>query len=685
MIYLVTKQQQLFKSENYEIISVEQSIEIISTFNIIQADSETSGKDPHINNLLCFQFGNKAKNIQIVVDCTTINIKLYKDLLEDKYLILQNAKFDLQFLYNYNIIPRKIYDTMIVEQLLYLGYPQAGLYGGISYSLAAIAERYLNIKLDKTVRSEIIWRGLDESVILYAAKDVQYLEDIMVKQLEECQKKQCIVGAKLECDFVPVIAYLEWCGIKLDVNKWKTKMTKDQANLEESKKELDKFVISNPLLQEFTYVNNQGDLFTGFNLEPECIINWSSSIQVVKVAKILGFSTKIQDKKTGKNKESVIEKHLKGQKGINDEFLKLYFNHQEYAKVVSSFGQTHIDSINPVTERIHTTLRQLGASSGRLSCGSNQPNTDLAKYKKLLPSMCKYPNLQQLPANEATRSSFISEEGNMFVSCDYSAQEARLSADIYKDESLLDIFLKGIDSHSMYAKIFFKDELKDIDVKDIKKLRPDLRSKAKGPEFALAFGGGEFAIMQAIQCTKKEAQEIIKNYEKGFKGTAEFAKKGSKFVRQNGYIVINPITGHKLYWWDHKSWLDRQKTFTSDFWNTYKLQHKGTGDYEETQVKMHFKAASKWDRMARNSPCQGTAAIITKQACIDLYNWIIDNNYFNKVKLVMIVHDELCVEYPKELDFFPKLLQDTMEKAAAKYCKSLPIPAEASVDLHWVH
>ena len=108
-------------------------------------------------------------------------------------------------------------------------------------------------------------------------------------------------------------------------------------------------------------------------------------------------------------------------KGINDEFLKLYFDYQEHFKVVTSFGQGHLNAINPKTNRIHTVYKQLGAASGRMSCGSQQSNTDLAKVNKVPAKDCTYPNMQQLPADEQTRSSFTAPEGYEWCSCDYSA------------------------------------------------------------------------------------------------------------------------------------------------------------------------------------------------------------------------------------------------------------------------
>ena len=69
----------------------------------------------------------------------------------------------------------------------------------------------------------------------------------------------------------------------------------------------------------------------------------------------------------------------------------------------------------------------------------------------------------------------------------------------------------------------------------------------------------------------------------------------------------------------------------------------------------------------------------------DGVNWIVNNNYFNKVKLVAVVHDEICCEYPKELVDFPKLLEKTMEEASTHYCKFSKIPAESSVGFCWIH
>lgn len=708
MIYLVTQQQELFDRSEYSIISIQESLALMQDWNIIQFDTETTGRNPHLCKLLSMQFGNDKGDVQVVVDCSTVNPKEYKSLLETKFIIGQNLKFDLQFLFNHSIIPTRIYDTMIVEQLLHLGFPNSV----ISYSLKAIAAKRLGIDIDKTTRGEIIWRGLDVKVIQYAAGDVRYLYDIMMSQWHDCQKQGCTVGARLECQAVIPIAYMEWCGIHLDAALWQEKMKKDKEHLAASQKALNDFIIK--LSQEgfqqpykddmgrtfyntipassfrkFVFVDRQGDLFTGFDLTPKVSINWSSSQQVIKVAKLLGFNTTVQDKKTGEDKDSVLEKQLKSQKGICDEFLSLYFSYQGYAKVVTSFGQGHLNAINPITHRIHTTFKQLGASSGRMSCGSQQPDTDLAKANHVNPKDCTYPNLQQLPSDAETRAAFTAEKGNMFVSCDFSAEESRLGADIYNDTEFRKEFTERTgDTHSMFAWAVFKDECKKCgcsSAADVKRLAPQWRKKVKAVEFAYMFGAAAPTISQSANCSVEEAQSYIDTLNKEFTGISSFADKGSKFVRSHGYIVINPTTGHKLYWWDWQQWKEEGKKFTQEFWDNYRQYHKGTGDSIAQQVRHHFQVAGKYDRLARNVVTQGTGAIILKTALIRLFQWIVSNGYFDKVKICVCVHDEINCEYPESLKDFPTILEHIMEQSASTYCHSLPIPAEAEVATCWKH
>lgn len=630
MIYLVSNQTKLFESGLYKIISVEESIDIINSWDIVQFDSETSGRNTHICEILCIQFGNKLADTQIVVDCSTIDIQNYKEILETKLLVGHNLKFDVGFLYKHNILPSNVWDTMVIEQLLHLGFDNKYFH----YSLKDVAMRRLGIDIDKTTRGEIIWRGLDDSVIVYAAGDVVHLEDIRNQQLNECETKSCKVAAQLENNFVLAISYLEFCGIRLDETKWKLKMQDNENKLKETLSGLNKWLIHQseimPELKQYTYVNLQGDLFSGFDTEPKVTINWSSSSQVVKLVQLLGFDTKVEDKETGQKKDSVVEKHLAKQKGINDEFLKLYFKYQEASKECSTYGENYLNAINPITGRIHSSFKQLGASSGRMSCGGGQLDYDLAKVKHLPPNKCKAVQLQNLPSDEITRSSFVPNQGNLLISADYSALESRLGADIYNEKEMLREYLEGSgDIHSLVAKACFPEELDGIEVKDVKKLRPDLRKKAKAPEFACQFGGGAKAISQSLSISHQEAKKIEQGYFNMFKGISEFKAKGANFVRNKGYILICKYTGHKIYWQDFEKW---KKYEDMPEWQ-FDLELSKEERYE------HRAAAAKWERLALNSPTQGTGSAIIKYASILFFNWIKKNKLFNKVLLCNLVHD----------------------------------------------
>lgn len=724
MIYLVSNQAELFDSDVYERLSIKDSIDMICSWNKVQYDSETKGGDAHIVPVLCSQFGNKKADTQIVVDATTVDLKQYKPCLEDRLVIGQNLLFDLPFLYNYGIHPTKVYDTMIAEQVLHLGYPSV-LEGGPGMSLAAIADRRLGIHISKEVRGQIIWRGLDTEVIKYAAGDVKYLEDIMWSQINDARKKDCVRAIELESSFVPVLAYVMWCGIRIDVDKWKAKMDKDNTTLQSTINQLNEFVV-NRGDKKFIKVDTQGDLFLGFDTTPKCSFKWkqpgvkAKTQPIMQFIKSLGFDTKTKDKATGAMKDSIELKVLKKQKGINDEFLKLYIDYSEALKVCTSYGIAYLNAINPYTGRIHTQFKQIGADTGRITCNNGEDdeekdnikiNPDLAKLKGFplkttdVNLKCGYPNIQTLPADAATRDCFIPNDGNWFCSCDWSAIESRLGADIYQEPSMIREFLHGSgDMHSLCAYMVYKDQIpRDIDIKDIKEKFPKLRKDVKPIEFSQQFGGSAHAIQNAMGCTLEEAEAFAKAYNEGFKGIAEYKKKGSKFVRQNGYILLNPITGHKTYWWDHDKWLKIEQSHDEVFWLNYrkikakKLQAIADGQedpyaymsHEEKaimqEVSHQAKVGAKWDRKALNSVTQGTGAVCFKHAAVSFYHWLLNEGQFGKILMVDCVHDEICIEYPKTLQGVDKKLEKIMEDTAAIYCKSLPIPAAAETNDHWVH
>ena len=160
MIYLVTEQQRFFKSDAYEIMSKEEALKRILEHTWIEYDSETEGLDPYTKALLCIQFG--LGEDQIVVDTTTIDVNYFRPVFEnpDITLLGWNLSFDLKFLYHHRIVPVNVWDGMIAEKLLYLGYP-AQFH---SLSLQSAAHHYLGLDLDKSIRGKIVNTGLTEDV-----------------------------------------------------------------------------------------------------------------------------------------------------------------------------------------------------------------------------------------------------------------------------------------------------------------------------------------------------------------------------------------------------------------------------------------------------------------------------------------------------------------------------------------
>lgn len=282
--------------------------------------------------------------------------------------------------------------------------------------------------------------------------------------------------------------------------------------------------------------------------------------------------------------------------------------------------------------------------------------------------------------------------------------EARIGADVYDEKAMLHEFLYGSgDTHSVYAKAIWPEELKDVDVKDVKKKRPDLRGKAKSPEFAVQFGSDGTAIAPQLGISIAEARQMVVNMLKGMPGLAKFKEKGAKKVQKLGYIEAMPQTGHRVYWWDFEEWKKEQAGRDEVFWMNYKkikakkeqaiadgldkYAYLTPAEKETAQaVSMTFKAASKWHRLALNVPTQGGGAVVLKVAATNLYKWIVDNGYWGKILLVNLTHDEINTEFPEELkDTYPKLVSTIMEEAAAQFYHKLPIPAVPEVNTYWVH
>lgn len=722
MIYFVSKQQSLFESENYKSLSIEESIEMIKSWKIFMFDTEGTGLDCHIAKVLLMQFGKMDKSIQIVVDCTTVDPLLYKEVIEQGFLVGQNLKYDAKMLMAIGIFIRKCYDTMIAEMLRYFGFPRIPVspeeyeeqkydfpyhikttkatkskpsttYYELSFALDALGYKYIGVNIDKSIRGKIKYIGITEDVIVYGANDVIYLGDIMDAQIEYFKSIKAMKALQIECSAVLPLAYFEYCGVKLDSEKWMNIYQRNCIDLQKTIDALNTFVV-NLGNRKFIRDAIQLDLFQEVDTsnKSRCNINWSSTDDVVPLLKFLGFNTKGWNKEKKEETESKGADLVKKQKNINPEFAELYLEYSRLDKLCSTYGPQYTNAINPITKRIHTEFRQLDTVTGRLSCGSQKQNEDLATLKGLSlkpikghpEEVCAYPQIQNLPNTNEVRSCFIAEEGNDFISIDYNSEESRLLASLSGDKGMLEVFEKGYDMHSYVAWLIYPDKIpRDVDIRDIKELYPDLRQDAKGPEFTFAFLGTWATLVANYGMPKEKAMQIEDNYKKGFAGATKYQEDCKKYTESTGIIRVCKETGHISRWWDWKKWNERQHS--KEFWDRYR-ERKEAGLPRTEEADMHFAARNKYDKNSVNSTTQGLGAVIFKEFTYALYIWILNKGYQNKVKFCVPVHDEICEECPKELtEEVVTATKHFMETIGAKYCHRLPLPAEEEIGPFWKH
>lgn len=664
MIYLVTKQQSLWTSDRYKIISAEEALELLAPLSVVELDTETMGLDPYTKELLTVQLG--CAEFQVVIDCTSVDIHLFKEYMENpqRMFLGWNIKFDLKFLYHQRIVPLRVYDGYLAEKLLWLGYP-AGMH---EMSLKAASINYLGVDMDKSVRGKIIQTGLTEDVIVYAAGDVSYLGKIRDKQLVELEKKGLLKAIDFENEFVKCLAYIEYCGAKLDVDKWKIKMATDLNNLEKYEAELNEWVEESEYFSKYCSVNIQGDLFNGFDTKPRCHINWTSSQQVIPLFEELGLNLKVLDKKTKHYKKSVDIKVVEPQ-ASKSPLIPIYIKYKKAAIIVNTFGQKFLNLINPVTGRIHANFNQLGTDTGRLS------STE--------------PNLQNLPHDAQTRACFVSDKGNRWISADYSGQESYLMASMANDEAMLDELINGSgDLHSLTAKMVFQQIPRDMPLKDIKKNFKDLRQEAKGYEFCFNYGGQDSTLIRNYGLDAKRAKEIYENYMSGFAGLKRYQDFRRVDVMRKGYILLSKITGHKAYIYDYdelKRQMDKQED--PEFWAYYREMKQENPECDTVQgVRRLARRKAESEKQSINYPIQAAGALTFKLASIKLFNWLRKNNLLFIVKYCIPVHDEINLEAPDEIsEEVADILVKCMVSAGKPFCTRAHLGADVEIGDHWIH
>jgi DNA polymerase-1 len=655
----VIRNLKLKPEDNIVFCSKEQALSLLQTKDTLGFDSETLGFDPYTTDLVTIQLGNDVH--QFVIDVKSVDIQFFKELLETKELIGHNLKFDLKFLYHERIIPYKVYDTFLGEKTTRLGIDSHRC------SLDACVYRHLGIVLDKTERKNINGK-FTPSFILYSALDVAYLHKLKEIQLEILEKQGSLKSIELDNRFVKVLAYIEYCGIKLDEGKWRVKMAKTKLDLDKAEAELNEFVLENKMVK---FIERQLDMF---NTQIKASVNWNSSQQVVEFFKALGVDTKVVEK--GVEKDTIEASHLG--KFVKDyPIIENYLNYKQAQKDLGTYGENWIRLINPVSGRIHTQYKQL-MNTGRLSSGGRNKETGEA-----------YPNLQNIPSDEETRSCFVAENGNVIIGCDYTGQEQIVLVNKCLDANLLEFYDKNLgDMHSFVASKMY-DELDGMDLDEIKKKHKDKRQSAKVAGFAINYGGSGIGIADQLGLSVEQGQKIYDAYFAAFPGLKAYFDQAKKFGVDNGYVLISAVTGKKSYVDYYDEFLEAKKAVSvKGFWDNYKKhrEHK-TASYSKIkqQVSTFFSKKGQIERMSLNYPIQGESAEITKLSCVYFWeDYLLPNNLLFTVKFINTVHDENLVECPESLSGeIANALESAMVKAGAVFCKRVPLKADPCIEKFW--
>ena len=252
--------------------------------------------------------------------------------------------------------------------------------------------------------------------------------------------------------------------------------------------------------------------------------------------------------------------------------------------------------------KIHTTFKQLGASTGRISSLN--------------------PNLQNIPVRSELgaqlRSVFIpSSKDKKFLSADYSQIELRVLAHVANDDAMIQAFKKGEDIHATTAMSLF-------DIDDNSQVTKEQRRIAKAVNFGIAYGQSAFGLSRTLQVSVVEAKDIIKKYFQRFPEIKNYIVTALERARKDGYI---------------QTLFNRQRDIP-----------------ELNSSKRNFQQFG--ERIAINSPIQGTAADIIKIAMIEIAQIL--KNY--RSEMILQIHDELIFEvYPDEVILLEEEIKRTME------------------------
>ena len=291
---------------------------------------------------------------------------------------------------------------------------------------------------------------------------------------------------------------------------------------------------------------------------------------------------------------------------------------------LSKLYSTYLDTFNSYIlsdGRIHTIYKQTGTRTGRLSSIE--------------------PNLQNIPVRSEEgrkiRKAFVAHEDSVLLSSDYSQIELRVLAHISNSKSLKEAFINGEDIHTHVASDIF-----NVDESAVTK---NMRRTAKAVIFGIVYGISGFGLGENLDISPFEAKKYIDKYLHLYPEVNDYMKYIVEEAKKDGYVKT--IFGRKR-------------------------------EIEELKNTNHL-IRSMGERMALNTPIQGSAADILKLAMIKLYDEINNNNY--RTKILLQVHDELILEVPEiELSDIEKLIKDVMENV---YKLDVPLKVEINYGKNW--
>ena len=481
---------------DYQLIDTEEKIDdflrIILTKEIFSLDTETTNTDAISAELVGMSFSfeeNQAFYIPIppnIEDAQKI-VDKFKPVLENEKStkVGQNIKYDMIVLANYGVtIKGKIFDTMIAHYVL-----QPELHHGMDF-LAEVYLKYDTIKIEELIgargKNQRNMRDLSPTdVYKYACEDADVtlkLKNILEKELEDNGVKNLF--EEIEMPLVPVLAYMERNGVRIDTDA-----------LKETSKH---FTIRMREIEEEIY------RLAGMEF------NVSSPKQVGEVLfDRLKIVEKAKKTKTGQYVTS--EEVLEGLR-TKHEIVGKILEHRGLKKLLGTYIDALPELINPKTGRIHTSFNQTVTATGRLSSSN--------------------PNLQNIPIRNENgkeiRKAFIPDDGCEFFSADYSQIELRIMAHLSEDDNMIEAFREEQDIHAATAAKIYK-----INIEDVSR---EQRNKAKTANFGIIYGISVFGLAERLNVERKEAKELIDGYFENYPKVKAYMDKSIRVARDKGYI-----------------------------------------------------------------------------------------------------------------------------------------------------